>query len=782
MPQTRPLDLIIRKVEKGTKPASAASKVVVIDCGRKKAVPKAPLFGTAKYFLVSNTDDARHVAEGRGPVCHVADFETRREIGVAVSYQARVRPGNEERAAEALFDESHPGLALDGLLRKWVAAFTDRDPGGFIDNYYEQRKELQQFIVREAEAEAGLTLRVSLALDGEEALETVTVGPTRSTVRLKDSDQGQELRLTAELVVDEADKVNAVLSMREENSLEPRVVKAAREYLAAHVTLHEFSTAMNSERFKAALRDWLDAALRRTGRRVRHLALESPATRLVPDQHKFFELQHSVKCGIPEFPDPVEINNTLQMKLIDVALYQAIAPTEPAEWIRKALDRVVSEELFGKKYINLLLDFRESEADAHGPAAVRVADNGGQKIAFAIKARMRAEADSIGYRLEHFISQPRLAPYILLDNFTIEPEGTFATKIPDVHVRLRIAITAKINDLNDVKDYLNRREDVQTAMGKAALAEATQYLHSIDPSDFYMNFSFSKDADAPTIEECLAERIRARLEKQFKAHVVSVVPKPLDDELVERLKALQRSLCPFTAEVSPLRSGETFVFEGDFQITGVNPDGWHVFQSRASGIEEVKATVVKSIRACLANRSDEELRHPRGGLDGLGMEVEQDVNRRLVKGYGLMMSITTFSRSRTDSEEGVSQVEAAYSRERLAGIAASIKFYTDMRESQSEQLQRLLRRREEIVIAEENEAELEEMDKKIEDLQKKLAANSKNLVRQQVLRARAETLPETPRLKQLQRSGGAPGRALPAAPRGGNGDGRGGEHEEKEEG
>ncbi|HEX8559843.1 MAG TPA: hypothetical protein VF668_17235 [Pyrinomonadaceae bacterium] len=765
MSQARPLDVVIRKVEKGEKPASGASRVVVIDCRKKKAVPKAPLFGAAKFFLVSNTDDARHVAECRGPVCPVADFDTGREIGVAVNYQARVRPGDEERAAEALFDATHPGVALDGLLRKWVAAYTGDDPGDFINNYYTRREALRQFVVRRAEEEAGLTLRVSLALDGEEALATVNVGPTTSKVTLRGSDQEQELRLVAELVVDEADKVNAVLSMRAEERLEPKVVAAARDYLAANVTLHEFSTGLGGDRLRDALREHLDGALRGTGRRVRRLVLDSPAARLAPDDKKFFELKHTVRYEIPEFPHPVEINNTLQMKLTDVALYQAIAPTDPAEWIRKSLNRVVSEELFGKKYINLLLDFRESEADAGGGG------DGGRKIAAAIKEKMRAEAASIGYRLEHFISQPRLAPYGLLDNFTIEPEGTFATKVPDVQVRLRIVITAKINDLTDVKEYLNRQENVQRAMDKAALAEAAQYLHGVDPSDFYMHFSYSKDAGAPTIEERLAQRVRERLEKQFKARVFGVVPKPLDDELVERLKALQRSLCPFTAEVNPLRSGERFVFEGDFQITGVHPDGWHVFQSRGAGLEEVKATVERNIRACLSTLSDEELRHPPGGLDALGLRVEQDVNKRLVRGYGLMLSINTFSRHRTESEEGVSEVERAFTRERLAGIEASIKFYTDMRESQSEQLQRLLRRREEIVIAEESDAELDELDEKIKSLQERLAANSKDLVKRQVLKARAETLPDTPRLKRLQRGGGAAARALPAARKGGaNGD------------
>jgi hypothetical protein len=775
MSQSRPLDIVIRKIERGFKNESDAAKIVIIDCRKKKAVPRPPIFGPVKYYLVSNTDDARHTAECRGPLCAVADFETGREINICVNYQARVRSGSEQQVAEALFSDSHPGIVLDGLLRKWVAAFTSEDPGAFINNYYQSQKDLQKYILREAEREAGLTLKVSLSLDGEEALAKFNVGPTRTMVRLKDSDQEQELKLTAELVVDETDKVNAILSMHAEERLESIVVGATRAYLVEHVSLHQFCTEINGDGFKVQLREHLDESLSGKGRRVGYLSLESPATALVPDDKKFFELKHPVKCDIPEFPDPIEINNTLQMKLTNVALYQAISPIDPAEWIKKALDRVIREELFGKKYINLLLNFREpekdsNEAESNGGAHAGHNGSGGSggsggeaKIASSIKEKMREQAAAIGYRLEQLISQPSLAPYKLLDNFTIEPSGTFATRVSDVHVKLQIAITAKINDLMDVKDYLNRQEDVRKAMCKTALAEAGQYLHGIDPSDFYMNFSFSKDVSVPTVEESLAERIRTKLEEQFKARVVSIVPKQLDDKLIERLKNLQRALYPFTAEVNPLRSGEKFIFEGDFQIVGVHENGWYIFQSRDASIAEVKATAEKNIRAYLATCSDEELRHPPGGLDVLRREVEQDVNARLMKGYGLVMSITTFFRNRTESEEGVSRVEAEHTQEKLKGLSDSIASFGQLRESQKAQLLALLKRREEIIISEESGPELVELDEKIRDLQEQLAANSKKLIKQQIVKARAETLPDTMRLKHLRPRAGTYAKALPAA-------------------
>ncbi len=769
MSQPRPLDVVIRRIEKGMKNEPGAAKIVIIDCRKKKAVPRPPLFGQVKYYLVSNTDDARHVAEGRGPICPIADFDTGREISVCVNYQVRVKPGNEERVAEVLSGESHPGIALDGLLRKWVAAFTDKDSSAFINNYYQARQELQKYIMREAESEAGLTLKVSLSLDGEEALALANIGPTRTMVRLADSDQEQELKLVAELMVDEMDKVNAVLSMHAEDRLEARVVGAVRAYLVEHVSLHQFCTELNSDDFRAALKQHLNERLRGSGRRVGHLSLASPATEIVPDDKKFFELNHEVEYEIQEFPKPIKIKNTLQMKLTNVARYQAISPTDPAKWIMKSLERVIREELFGKKYINLLLNFREPEADpdnARGNGGNPASSNGlggERKIASNIKAKMRDEAAAIGYRLEQLISQPDLAPYKLLDNFTIEPERTFATRVSDVHVKLRIVITAKINDLTDVEEYLNRQEDVQKAMSEVALTEANQYLHEIDPSDFYMNFSFSKNIGVPTIEECLSERIRTKLKEQFNARVMSVVPKPLDDKLIERLKALQKALCAFTAEVNPLRSGEKFVFEGDFQIVGVHEHGWYIFQSRDAGLSEVKATVEKNIRAYLATRSDDELRHPPGGLDVLRREVEEDVNARLMKGYGLVMSITTFFRNRTESEEGVSRVEAAYTEERLMGIHASIDSFKRMRESQTAQLQSLLKRREEIIITEESSAELDELDDKINILQKQLAATSQKLVKQQVVKARAETMPGTSTLKQLQPQVGVAVKALRAA-------------------
>lgn len=776
MSQARPLDVVIRRVEKGIKSESDAAKIVIIDCRKRKAVPKAPLFGPVQYYLVSNTDDARHSAECRGPICPVADFDTGREISVCVNYQARVKPGHEQRVAEALCGDSHPGLVLDGLLKKWVAAFTnERDPGHFIGHYYEERPELQKYIVREAEHEAGLTLKVTLSLDGEESLGTVNVGPTRASVRLKDSDREEELKLAAELLVDETDKVNAVLSMNAEDRLEYKVVSALRRYLVEEVTLHQFYTELNDHEFKAALKVRLEKELHGSGRRVGQLRLDSPAR--VPEEHRFFELKHPVTCDIPEFPKPVEIKNKLQMKLVDVARYQAIQQADPADRIRKSLERIIHEEVFGKRYIDLLLNFSEPDAGENGDGLVtHVGGNGsggGLKIAARIKAKMRAEAAGIGYELQQLISQPDLEPYKLLDNFTVSPERTFATRVSDVHVRLRLVITARINDLADVKEYLNRQEDVQKAMEDAAVTEAGQYLHEIDPSDFYMNFSFSKDGNGPTVEEALAVRIRARLEEKFKARVVSIIPVPLDDKLIERLKALRRELCPFKVTVEPLFSGEKFIFTGDFQIVAVDGDGWYTFQSRDAGIEKVKETFEKNFEACLAMRSDEELRHPEGGLGALRLAVQKEVNARLKEGYGLVMSITTFSRKRTKREEGVAGVEEAYADETLKGIEASVESFKLMRESLSAQLRSLLARRLDIITTDESGDELEELDEKVSHIQEQLAATSKKLVKQQVLRARAETLPEAARHKRLAPAVREARKALGAGEPEASGDGAG---------
>lgn len=782
MSQTRPLDVVIRKVEKGVKSESPAAKLVILDGRKKKAVPKAPLLGQVQYYLVSNTGDARHAAECRGPICPVADFETGREIGLCINYQARIKPGHEERAVEALYGDAHPGLVLDGLLKKWVAAFTEeKGSGHFIDHYYEARHELIRHIVNEAENEAGLTLKITLALDGEDSLGTVNVGPTRASVRLRDSDREEELKFAAELLVDEADKVNAVLSMGVEDRLEYKVVSALRRHLVEEVTLQQFYTELNGHDFKTALKGRLERELRGSGRRVGQLRLESPAR--VPEEHTFFELKHSVTCDIPESPKPVDIKNKLLMKLVDVARYQAIQPMHPADSIRKSLERVIHEEVFGKKYIDLLLNFREPDAGDNVGQVMYASSNGSDgelKIATRIKTKMRAAAAAIGYDLQQLISQPDVEPYKLLDNFTITPERTFATRVSDVHVRLRLVITARINDLTDVKEYLNRQEDVPKAMEDAAIMEAGQYLHEIDPSDFYMNFSFSKDGNGPTVEEAVAGRIRARLEEKFNARVVSVVPVPLDDKLVERLKALRRELCPFAVTVEPLFSGEKFVFTGDFQIVAVDADGWYTFQSRDAGIEKVTQTFEKNVEAFLSMRSDEELRHPQGGLGALRLAVQKDVNARLKEGYGLVASITTFSRRRTKREEGVAGVEDAYADETLKGIEASIESFKLMRESLTSQLRSLLTRRQEIITSDESGDELEELDEKVGNIQEQLAATSKKLVKQQVLRARAETLPEAVKHKRLAPALHEARKALGAGePRSRNGNGEGFAEEEE---
>ena len=86
---------------------------------------------------------------------------------------------------------------------------------------------------------------------------------------------------------------------------------------------------------------------------------------------------------------------------------------------------------------------------------------------------------------------PDLKPLKLRDKFSIVMDGEFVTKVSNVKVKLSIVVTARIEDLRDVKEHLNRLQDVEELIQEAIGEVVRQYLHTIDPERFYVRFSFA---------------------------------------------------------------------------------------------------------------------------------------------------------------------------------------------------------------------------------------------------------------------------------------------------
>ncbi|MGH9759827.1 MAG: hypothetical protein ACREAC_03180, partial [Blastocatellia bacterium] len=107
MAQRHSIEIVIKQVEATVKPADRTQVLVIIDAGKKCAVRSAGLLRFVKdlkYFLVSNSLNARNVARAHTTVTFREGVGYEHTISVNIDYLASCAPGNEEKVAEALFD------------------------------------------------------------------------------------------------------------------------------------------------------------------------------------------------------------------------------------------------------------------------------------------------------------------------------------------------------------------------------------------------------------------------------------------------------------------------------------------------------------------------------------------------------------------------------------------------------------------------------------------------------------------------------------------------------
>lgn len=685
---------------------------MIIGSKNKKIFSQKPFLHDVRYYLVANTKDPRNVAECHGPTVLVSDFESNRSIGICTYYQASCRPGNEEIVVLALFSNSHPGEELNNLITELLLDHTRNQETKFFDNYHSEQASLQKLISDRVFHKVGLDLKVRISLDGEEKLQPIVLGPLFVPVRVKDQiGKELDLKISATLQVEEKNKIKALLRKWILSDLENFIQEGTKKHITDYLKLEQFYNELHTGELRRNLINILNPALNElTGYRLEHLLIEHGVA-AAPKIEDFFEMEQEVECKIQEYPKPVTIKNTLQMILEDIGKYKACQSPRLNLWAKESLERIIHESLFDARYIDLLINFEQREQE--------------------IKTQMSKKAQAIGYRIKYLITVPDIEHRKLRENFTIDTEGSFATKFSDVLVKLQIVVVARVNDLTSVKKYFNRQDDVISLMRETFLAEARQYLHTIDPEVFYMDFFHSRTAGERSVEKKLGNIITSCLKRNFGAEVIKVISKVLDTELMERFKKLKGQLCPFEVEVESLHSGDydSVKFMGRFQILGVDQNGWHTFQSREYAIEKIREYVEENIRGILGTQENPNLKYkdPKH-LAKITSEINSFVKVKISEAFGLLINIIAFYREKTHDEKNFAEVKKLKDETQIAKLKAGLLSINQDQKTETEksaiaeaaekeQLKELYLRRKKLISMDViDEEALKEVDVKIKEL------------------------------------------------------------------
>lgn len=710
------LDKVIRKVNEKTKPQFNTEEVVIIDKKTGNSIPKKPLFGgNFGFYLVSNNDDPNNIAEREGLICKIKDFSSDLEIELNINYRVSCDPTYEKKVAEALHSEDSLENEMDKKVHRWIAKFTQKNTTDFINNCITLIPELTEYVKFEIEKEVGVNINLKVTLDKAEQLKPIPIPSIQFPVFVKDCDEKLKLSLGTELVVNESNKIKAILNQDRELLLENKVKEEVNNYLIQNITLHRFCYEL-----KDAVRDELIGHLNKNlydyGRQLKYLFLESDS--VSPGQELLDNRSYEVKCTVEGYPEPILVKSRLYMQPLDIGKYRLANSPDLEYWAEEKLKSIVQPLLLQKEYIDVLLDF--------------------QPIAEVIKTKMNQAASEIGYQITHLVSKPNLEALKLLENFYLETEDAFSTRDAKVQIKLNTCVTAKIANLADIKDYLYQQVDVKGLMKNSIYNAARQYLNQIEPERFYMRFDRHDEelGENKSVEQELIEKIKQELEERFSAQVSIVVPKTLDTEISKCYKQLNSKIGFFEFEIHSLRGGEAVPYGGDFQVQAVEKNSWHIFQCRQPSLDDIKRSIERSLNAMLPTFGNEDLQYV--DFDNR-FDIENFINEiarnNVIDQFGLEISISNVSRERTGLEQSRADAKKELEQEEVEGIRESIRaggkklknmfegILSEKHNNILEELKKLYDQRLKLELCgddDSNEKELEDLDKQIANLEQEI--------------------------------------------------------------
>ncbi len=571
MNQKNFLSNVIRKVEKeeavnemaNNKTNNSTKRVVVIDKRTGKVQYKIPTipspFGrNLEYYIVSN--DSSVFSELRTLPIEITDFSNKRVLDISVNYRASYssdNSNNEGKVAKALQSDNSPEVELDKKVRKWVIEFTHNCVADFIDNYSEKVKILEQYLQNTAREEIGvrLDLKISLA-----ELESIKIRPSEITVRVSDSDEALDLTIETELSV--ADQIKAISYSNTWGTIElTNLFKTEiKLYLQERTKISEFRYELK-DKVRNALVDYLNQKLADKGWRILFLNLNSKVVISSPAPKELVEIEHIVKCRVQNYSRLISIENTLQMLPQDVR--RGISAQQPnlQAWSESKLEKIVKPLLLSKNYLDILSDFRT--------------------VSDEIRDEMRIAAESIGYKIQHIVSIPRLPHLDLKTDFEIENKNEeFSTNTASIKVKLTTTANARFDNFNQVEHYLDRSVDeIIEDMRKVVSTKTREVLRQIDPERFYMYFYADATAGEKSVEKKLQDEITKALEERFGVKVITVVPIPEETDIIEYLQRLTGMIGKFECEIPSNSGAEPVKLEGQFKVETIGEASWYRFQS-----------------------------------------------------------------------------------------------------------------------------------------------------------------------------------------------------------
>lgn len=647
MKNTINLDQIIRKQNSQAQLIAGEEVLVTIDLTSRRAIEKtlrARFAGNFQDYLVANNRNPTRSGGGKLVTYYVCDAQNERTLALDISVTVSCPAGNEVKVAEALHGEQNPSQIFAALLERLVREFIPRgDEGRFIATYETARQHLEKHLARRVYDRTGLELLPKIALSAEKSVpREIVVGPIEVGVRLQDYKQEQSLTIEAGLALDEQDYVKAFVFQERQDSPEELFKRHLREYFFQQVTFQQFSRELQYPNFKQPLQQTLSAALGQVGRRVSFINFFTDQKNTIKGPSEFVAVTYNCSHNIHGRPQPVVIQNTVQLYCENSVAFMGSGVTDLEAWVKSTLNIILKRHLIGKTYVDLLLRFEPLEQN--------------------IKRELSARAALIGYKVDHLVSIPNLDEIVHLSNpFILEFDNIFETKLDNFEVQLKFSIKLRIPNLQTIEKYLNQSANVKDAIKETVLSETRQCLRNIHPERFYLYFNHpneaaTKESERLAVKDLLGRRIAESLTGEFGAEIFDLTTRVGRTDLTERYNNLCYVIREFHVSVAPPdpHGAESLSLTGNFEVRGVHSDsdGWQRFSAMRLDLDGLRDQLEKHLTSELRTYCQSDFMFQnRLGRRQVFTLVENYASQYMRSEFGLIVHLTNLDRNMTGIEQ-----------------------------------------------------------------------------------------------------------------------------------
>ncbi|MBF0421372.1 MAG: hypothetical protein HQL73_00085 [Magnetococcales bacterium] len=623
------LDNVIRRVDNIPAKTEPGQVLVTVDIrtGQYTLQPPLPLLRRKHhiFYIVGNSSSARHTAQCKGNIVTIADYSNDTEVRIYPSYRIVCPKGYEGMFAAAVAGEAPPLTQLNARIDVYVQDYLDKNEylgkkvSKFFQNIKEERQRLADSIQESAKTEMRAFLSVRIHLEGESDLATFHITDLHIPVHLKDATDAFNVIIVADLNVDPDNRITALMRYKQVDQLPEIVSKMVKAFCRDTVSVNEFFKGFDESGLTSKLRELLLARLRKVGRVLGRFIVRADKVDGFPkDVYCSFKFEHT-PFG---YPNPITIDNHLQLRVEDIAKYRSRGALDIQIWARETLTRTIKDAIFEWSYLEILLEFEE--------------------LRKKIESKLAEEATRVGCAVKVLISRPIMKEnsYRELKTYPFLFQN-LPTKETGLTVNLNVAATLSIPDLMKIKDFLDRQENILSIMETASRAALENILHHQDPETVFMRFTDS--VREVTLQGQLQEAIKRKLEDSLFAQVQNVTVSPAPNQMVDHIQKMIGASKPEEFIVDLRGHGKPYCYCGNLWVTGVHENGWERIKQHSFQLSDIVNYFVSFLTAELVNRKPDQLtitsaKH----REMLETFINHKASEEISKRFGMKIEIANF--------------------------------------------------------------------------------------------------------------------------------------------